>query len=238
MRVKARQLELVMPAAKVAGTWGGNRAGAGRPRKRGAPGEKRAAPHGRRPWIDFDTVAHVTLRTVGAVGSLRRMDAYRALNVGLRTVCRRGAFRVLHFSLQGNHVHLVVEADHKKQLANGVRALCISMAKWLNTKLGRRGAVFADRYHARALRTPTEVRNALKYVLNNWRHHQEARAPWAVDPYSSGANFSGWQELGETWTLYPLRPGFERASTAAAQSWLAREGWMRAGPISAWSVRG
>ena len=237
-KVKARQLELAMPVVKAAGTWGGKRAGAGRPRSPLAAGAKRPAPHELRPWVGPDTVAHVTLRTVAAVGSLRRLDAYRALNVGLQTVGSRGAFRVLHFTLQGNHVHLVVEADHKEQLANGIRALCISMAKRLNAKLGRRGAVFADRYHARALRTPTEVRNALKYVLNNWRHHQESRAPWAVDPYSSGANFSGWQELGETWSLYPLRPGFERASTAAAQTWLAREGWMKAGPISAWSVPG
>ena len=75
-------------------------------------------------------------------------------------------------------------------------------------------------------------------MLKNWRHHQESRAPWPVDPYSSAANFSGWHELGDSWELYPLRPGFERARTAAAQSWLAQEGWRRAGTISVWSVPG
>ncbi|MBC7672778.1 MAG: hypothetical protein H7247_10205, partial [Polaromonas sp.] len=63
-KAKPHQLELVMPVVKVVGTWGGKRKGAGRPKRRMAPGEKRPGAHMRRPWIDFDTVAHVTLRTV------------------------------------------------------------------------------------------------------------------------------------------------------------------------------
>ncbi|HEY1555591.1 MAG TPA: hypothetical protein VGF94_12225, partial [Kofleriaceae bacterium] len=54
----------------------------------------------------------------------------------------------------------------------------------------RSGAVFPDRYHARILKSPTSVRNAIRYVVNNWRKHQEHRAAllseFPIDPFSSG----------------------------------------------------
>src|SRR4029079_10068870 len=109
---------------------------------------------------------------------------------------------IVHLSIQSNHLHLIVEAEHKTALAKGMQAFQISAAKQINQIISkrrgvrRRGRVFSERYHARALKSPRSVRNAVAYVLNNWRRHREDRAElartWGVDPYSSGVYFNGW----------------------------------------------
>jgi len=130
-------------------------------------------------------------------------------------------FRVLHFSVQHDHLHLLVEADEPTGFERGVRGLAIRVAKAVNRILGRRGQVWADRYHARLLRTPREVRNALVYVLNNWRKH----IPGArrLDPRSSAAWFNGWFKL-------PARPSGAQP-VAEARTWLAAVGWRLRGLI-------
>jgi hypothetical protein len=128
---------------------------------------------------------------------------------------------VLQFSVQADHVHLVVESDTSVGLSRGVQGLAIRMARAINRGLGRRGRVWGDRYHARALATPREVRNALVYVLNNWRKHlPQVRG---LDPRSSAAWFSGWV------APLPLPP--VPAPVTQARSWLARVGWRRHGAI-------
>ena len=92
---------------------------------------------------------------------------------GRRSERRRleAGFGSLHFSVQSNHVHLMVEARDKAHLSKGMRGLAIRVALAVNRALRRRGRVWSDRYHARALRTPREVRNGLVYVLANWKKH-------------------------------------------------------------------
>ena len=108
----------------------------------------------------------------------------------------------------------------------------------INRVLGRAGKVFAYRYHATAIASPRQMRNALSYVLNNWRRHDEdegseAAHRAALDPYSTAIHFRGWRE-GE----YATPAGFEPLPSAAPQTWLLRVGWERRGPISAWDVPG
>src|SRR5438093_7957223 len=109
---------------------------------------------------------HVTLRTGPAVRCLRSARVFPALHRAL-AAASHGGFRVLHFSVQDDHIHLIVEADDTRALGRGVRGLVIRMARAVNRALGRRGAVWGDRYHARALTTPREVHNAIAYVLRN-----------------------------------------------------------------------
>jgi putative transposase len=130
-------------------------------------------------------------------------------------------FRVLQFSVQSDHLHLVVEADKPTELTHGLQGLAIRVAKAINRALGRRGSVWGDRYHARPLSTPREVRNALIYVLNNWRKHIPAAR--GIDARSSAAWFDGWRAV----VARPLGP----APVAVARTWLARIGWRRHGPI-------
>src|SRR5207249_5379538 len=113
---------------------------------------------------------HVTVRAWHGLPSLRTDTLFPAVPRGLAQASR-GGLRVLQFSVQRDHVHLLVEAADMRGLSRGLQGLAIRIAKAVNRVLGRRGRVWGDRYHARALRTPREVRNALVYVLQNWRKH-------------------------------------------------------------------
>jgi len=127
-------------------------------------------------------------------------------------------FRVLHFSVQCDHLHLIVEADDTKALALGMGTLKIRIARGINRTLSRRGVVWADRYHARALRTPSEVRAALFYVLQNWKKH--IRNAHGLDGRSSAAWFDGWTDRPTT------RP-HGNSPVVAPRTWLAAIGWRR-----------
>lgn len=131
------------------------------------------------------------------------------------------SFRLLHFSVQSDHLHLLVEADAPSRLARGVQGLAIRVAKAINRALGRHGTVWATRYHARDLVTPREVRNALVYVLNNFRKHIPNAT--GLDPRSSAAWFRGWRDTVTRSLAMP--------PVAQARTWLARVGWMRHGPL-------
>jgi hypothetical protein len=114
-----------------------------------------------------------------------------------------------------------------------MRAFTVSVAKRLNGRLSRRGPVFLDRYHATPIKNPTQARNALAYVLNNWRkHHDDAGRSWRVDPFSSGVAFPGWLELRDSPYLYEPPPTHETMSTAFARTGLLRVGWRRGGTVS------
>jgi REP element-mobilizing transposase RayT len=131
---------------------------------------------------------HVTLRVRDHVFSLRSRRAVRVIEAALRASRERFDPKVVEVSVQGNHVHLLVEAKDHLELARAMQGLCIRIAKGLNKMMracgvDASGRVFADRYHCHVLRTPAEVRNALHYVRTNHRHHFGSRA--AIDEYSS-----------------------------------------------------
>jgi hypothetical protein len=154
---------------------------------------------------------------------MRSGRAFSALARAL-AAASRDSFRVVHFSVQTDHVHLIVEADSGDWLRRGLNGLTCRAARAMNRTWTRRGPIWADRYHARALATPREVRNGLVYVLLNFRKH--LRAPATVDPRSSGAWFDGWSHE-------PSEPPDQSRPVAKAKTWLASIGWRRAGgPIA------
>jgi hypothetical protein len=138
----------------------------------------------------------------------------------LQAIDARGAFRVVHFTLQSNHIHFLLEASDARALSRGMQGLCVRIARRLNRSRRRAGPLFADHYHARALKTPREVRNALVYVLNNARKHGARDAD--LDPYSSARWFDGWREL---------EPASEDRMTSVPRTWLLSVGWRRHGEI-------
>jgi len=201
---RARQLGLEFR------TWGGKRAGAGR-KPHGARAGVAHRP--RREWTR-PMPLHVTLRMAPHVYNLRSRRSFRVIAAALRLGGDRFDVRVVEFSVQGNHIHLVVEAPDRRALARALQGLAIRVAKGLNRMMGRKGRVFDDRYHARLLRTPTEVRHAIHYVLGNARKHAAERgetyAPGYVDPFSSA--------------------GARDVALPPAQTWLLRAGWKRGAP--------
>ena len=229
---KGEQLELVFR------TWGGRRAGAGRKKV-----STQTVVHHRRPKHSRHNPLTITLRVVDGVPSLRSKKVFRIVSKALLLANTRGKhaahFRVTHFSVQSNHVHLVAEASNAQRLSRGVQGLAVRVARRLNLALGRRGRLFSERYHSRPLKTPREVRHALAYVLLNERRHLAAERglslpPWYFDPCSSSAEFDGWRPI------FGLSPPAiaARQVTVPAQTFLLTRLWRRYGLIAPDEVPG
>ena len=197
-------------------TWGGRRSGAGRKPAGATPG----LPHRARPIHDRRLPVHVTMRAVRGLPSLRARGVFPAVRRGL-AAASRAEFRIVHFNVQSNHVHLLIEAERTRALARGMQGVAIRLAKTINRTLGRSGRIWSDRYYSRALRTPREVRNGIIYVFLNGRKHRVAGP--GIDPCSSGAWFRGWRQRIET-------PA-SAAPVAQPRTWLLSVGWRRSGPI-------
>jgi REP element-mobilizing transposase RayT len=153
------------------------------------------------------------------------------LRATLRQGCERGDFRVLHYSVQTDHVHLLVESAGKQALACGMKSIGARLARAIHRAFALAGPVLDGRYHLRVLRTPREVRNAIAYVLLNARHHLVKRGGTPsrhfLDAASSGRWFDGWSARGASRSTPP--PG--EPEVARPHTWLARVGWRRHGLI-------
>lgn len=221
-----RDVQLPLALAPVF-AWGGARRGAGR-----KPGARPLVHHRPRPTLRSSHPCHITLRMVRNLPSLRTPRFVRAFERTLARGCERGSFRVVHYSLQRDHVHLLVEADDAKALGRGMMSVGCRLARTFNRVFHRKGRVLADRYHFHATKTPREVRNALAYVLLNFqKHHVGAGSPSrrvgpGPDPASSGRWFDGWRP-----PVIGLVNDLESRCVAPARSWLLRVGWRRHGVI-------
>jgi putative transposase len=203
-------MRLPLAAAK---TWGGARRGAGR-KRRGRP----SMPHVTRAKIDPRYPVQVTIRATPGLPSFRSPRMFGALR---RAIARASVdrFRVIHFSIQQDHGHFIVEGDEARRARGGMHGLAIRLALAVNRVLGRKGKVVGDRYHARPLLTPRQMRASMVYVLLNFRKH--LRAPACIDPRSSGPHFSGWQRAPHAADV--------ACAVAPAVTWMAQIGWRLAG---------
>jgi len=184
---------------------GGRRSGAGRKPK----GLRPLVSHKARRHFRKPAVVHVTLRVAARVWNLRSHRCFRRIEGSLERARERFGLRVVEFTVLGNHLHLIVEADSSEALSRGMQGLSIRLAKALNRLMRSGGHVFADHYHSRVLATPTEVVNAIAYVLGNFAHHFGGSA---VDLFSSGSYDATRRER----------------VLASPVTWLLRTGWRRA----------
>jgi REP element-mobilizing transposase RayT len=150
---------------------------------------------------------------------LRCERARAALERAFSAGCERFGFMLAHYSIQTTHLHLIAEARDRRALSRGMQGLLVRAARALNRVWARKGSVFSDRHHARALRSPREVRRALMYVLHNARHH--GLRVVGVDAFSSGPWFDGW--------THRMIASKRASPLAAAKTWLLRLGWRRHG---------
>jgi putative transposase len=184
--------------------------------------------HRARPQHCHRHPVHITLRRAPCLPSLRAPIVFAALRRGFTAASRRW-FRVVEFGVQDNHLHLLVEADDKTSLTRGMIGLTVRLARAFNRVLTRRGSVWSERFHARALRTPREVRHCLVYVLMNRKKHAPSSAFGAkLDPCSSARWFTGWKR--------PPASGPPRSTdvppVVPPRTWLLRVGWQRHGLIA------
>jgi REP element-mobilizing transposase RayT len=221
-----RQLELHIPQR------GGKRRNAGRPRLSPRP----QVAHVKRARIQGSNPVQITLRVCEGVPSLREAQAWRAIVKAFRAARERTDFRIVHYSVMANHLHLIVEADGPEAFSAGMRSLTTRLAMRINRAVGHHGRVFEHRYHSRELSSPREVLLSLQYVLLNFRKHaaqlrQRLASGW-LDPRSSAARFDGWRtaiESPHTNADY---------GTCEPQTWLMRSGWRKAGRLDVDAIPG
>ncbi len=203
-------------------TWGGKRANAGRKARVG----RRCVPHRVREKHRAAHPVHVTLRArVGLPPFRERVvlgEIRAAIGGANRSLAVGEGFRVVEFSVQNDHVHLVVEAHDRDVLTRGIQGLAIRLARAVNRALSSRGKVWGDRYHARELRTPREVRNAIVYVLMNAKK-QGSRIASGIDVFSSAPWFGGFAQR--------VAAPAVRSPVYVARTWLASVGWRRLGLV-------
>ena len=202
-----KQLALGLPQR------GGKRKGAGR--KLAAPRPR--VSHKPRPRFNKATPVLVTLRVAFGVWNLRSRRCFQIVEDCLGDARDRFGLRVIEFSVLGNHLHLVVEADSDLALSRGMQGLNVRIARALNRRMQRRGGVFDDHYHSRLLGSPTELVSAIAYVLGNHAHHFGG-VPSARDPFCSSA--------------YDLAR--RQAVLSRPRTWLLCQGWRRARRIPRW----
>lgn len=214
-------------------TWGGRRKGAGRKR-----GPDSGLAHASRDRFTRLPV-HVTLRMRADVPSLRSATVVHAIERTFAAGCARPSFRLVHYSLQSNHAHLIVEAVNRDVLGRGMKSIAARLARAVNRAAGRTGQVLADRYHHSILSTPRKVRNALRYVLLNARHHvaksgRKVSTSLRLDPASSARWFDGWKREA----LMGTERNSARPPVAQARTWLLAVGWRRWGLLDPSEVPG
>ena len=157
---------------------------------------------------------------------LREPVLFRAVRARIAAANRasdaRDAFRVVHFSVQDDHLHLLVEADDATALARGMQGFAIRCARAINGTLAVRGPVWGDRFHSRELATPRAVRNAIVYVLMNAKKHGAIGAR-SLDALSSAPWFDGFAR--------PIPNARDAPPVRAPRTWLAGVGWRRRGLV-------
>ena len=198
---------------------GGARRGAGRKPK----GAKPLVSRRKRTKISRHVPVLVTIKIRNGLPSLRSRSVVELLHAAFEAAGDRHGLRLVHFSIQATHVHMIVEAPDKLSLSRGMQGMCVRIARALNRLWGRKGPVFVDRFHSQPLRSPRQARNALCYTLNNARKHEIQLS--GIDPCSSGLAFDGWRDARG------LAPPLAGLPVHAPQSWLLTEGWLKHGLI-------
>ena len=233
---RARQCELAFRP------WGGARMGAGAKPK----GERPLVAHDKRPAHKASCPVLITTRVSPGLPSLRRPGEAGSIRAAFSQSNESARIRVVHHSIQSNHLHLIVEATDRRALTRGVQGLLVRIARALNRFWNRCGRVFGDRFHERELRNPRQVRNALVYVLQNLRKHGISMQ--GPDPFSSGPAFDGWLTCvvrapgperrspsraggGASWSVPMAMSKAERGAAVEPKTWLLDVGWRRHGLI-------
>jgi REP element-mobilizing transposase RayT len=162
--------------------------------------------------------------------TLRRREIYQALRGVLARYLGRADFRIVHLSIQDSHVHLLVDAAHRRALSRGMQSFAINAARAFHAVDGGCGKVFEYRYYSTQIKTARYARHALAYVLNNWRRHRldfenGRQLTRKLDPYSSAISFQGWTER------FAVPRGYEPLPVSPPGTRLLARDWSRYGPI-------
>lgn len=164
-------------------SWGGRRLGSGRKRV-----HSRGVAHRIREKVTHRTPLHVNFKYRTTIKNKTSLKILKRAIINARAL----GLRVIHFSMQSNHMHFILEADSNEILSRGMRSLTVTFAKGLN-----KGRIQIARYHLHVLRTVQETRNAVRYVLFNKQRHEKGTYS-KIDGYSSLLNMEkAWEIIRE-----------------------------------------
>ena len=179
------------------------------------------------PQLKKGQVAHVTIKLNAGLPSLRKGEALAVVLAAMERVNQGGVIRIVEFSIQSNHVHLIVEAGNSADLSSGMASLNTGLGMRLNRIWNRigEGSVFKERFHMVVVATPTQMRNTLNYVLRNDVHHELGLGK--LDPCSSAPSFGGWCELQGAEDKVRTAEAAKECVSAEARVWLLVKGWWK-----------
>ena len=195
--------------------WGGARKGAGRKKR------KTGTAHATRAKLTRHDPTLVTMKRRPGLGSFRRNGVNQRIIAAIKSA-HKAHFRIVHFSIQSDHLHFVIEADSRDAMVRGMRGLGRRLGHWLNKTWNRTGPVFASRFHERILTSIRQVHNALRYVLNNHRKHEVYSSPNRPDPLSSGNYFNCWSDFTN-----PNDPESANSWVSPPTCWKLTIGWKK-----------
>jgi len=190
------------------GKRGGRRPGSGRKRI-----HSKGVSHQRRERVTTKQALHVNFKVRT---SIRNKECLQILKRSIQNARSHG-LRVLHFSLESNHIHLILEASNNTVLTKGMRSLTITFAKGVE-----KGRIQIERYHLHVLRTLRETKNAIHYVLFNHQKHKGLKTAH-VSAYSSLGLIEDLRSLAKSANMTVILKGLKQINFLdAPQSWLAR----------------
>jgi REP element-mobilizing transposase RayT len=165
--------------------------------------------HTKREMIKKDTVLHLTLKIEKNKANLKNKSILKALQHSIKKARSLG-LKVIHYTLEYDHVHLLIEASDKISLGKGMQSLGISFSKGINKIKKQTGKVFKTRYHFRKLNSPREIKNALNYILGNGIKHRETLS--VINSFNSLPAINNFKHL---------YPGFElMIEETISKSWV------------------
>lgn len=150
---------------------------AGRPAKNDA-----GIRHTKRPDLTRPSSLHLTVKIEKSKANLKNKNVLAILKKAIFNARRQG-LKVIHYSLEYDHIHLIIEADNNRTLGKGMQAFGVTLAKAINRMRKVKGQVYKHRYHFRQITSSRQLKNVMTYIFNNGVKHKTSAT--ALSPFNS-----------------------------------------------------
>jgi REP element-mobilizing transposase RayT len=130
--------------------------------------------HRERPKLTRLSSLHLTVKINRIKADLKNKSTLKVLK---RAICnaRKKGLRVVHFSLEYDHIHLLIESPNNSTLGRGMQSLGVTMARGINLFKKSEGGVYKHRYHFRKISSSRELKRVMHYIFNNGVKHGTAK---------------------------------------------------------------
>jgi REP element-mobilizing transposase RayT len=138
--------------------------------------------HTRRFRLKKPSSLHLTIKVKENKADIQNKRILKTLHYAIRRARLKG-LKIVHYTLEYNHVHLLVESVDNKILHKGMQAFGITIAKAINKIKRTKGAVYKNRYHLRVIDSPRQLKNVLHYIFSNGVKHKRTKSQ--IDLFNS-----------------------------------------------------